>query len=471
VAIPESKRIAPPDDDSPPGLPAAPILPPGPKGFPLWQGFRFRGRPTAFIEDCTRRFGDAFTCRFGVGPPTVFFSDPGAIKDILTGDPEVLRGGQATAFFSFFLGENSLLMLDGDRHARERRLLLPPFHGDRMRAYCDVTREITERAVAGWPLGEQFPVYRALEQITLDVILQAVLGLEGPRLPHARDRVVPYTSYTSGLGMVLLINPRLRVDLGRLSPWGRFLRVRRGVDQLLLAEISRRRAEGTAGRNDVLSLLMEARYEDGEGITDEDLRDKMITLLFAGHETTSTALAWAVQRILARPDVLEKIRAEVRAVAGNGPIESQHLARFEYLDAVIKETLRLHPPVHMVARLLRDPTRIGGWMLPAGVVAAASIYATHRRPDCWPEPERFHPEHFIGRRPGPYEFLPFGGGHRYCIGAEFAGRQMKVILATVLDRIELRSASRAPARPAYKMVTVAPADGVPVIAERRSTSG
>jgi cytochrome P450 family 110 len=471
MAILESKRIAPPYDASEPAPPVAPPLPPGPKAFPLWQGLRLRRRPAEFIENCTRRFGDVFTCRFGIGPPTVFFSEPGAVKDILTGDPEVLCGGRATAFFSFFLGENSLLMLDGARHARERRLLLPPFHGDRLRFYCHITREVTERAAAGWPLGQPFSVYRALEQITLDVILQAVLGLEGPQIPPARDRVIPYTSYTSGLGMVLLIEPRLRVDLGRLSPWGRFLRVRREVDRLLLAEISRRRAQGTAGRNDVLSVLMEARYEDGEGITDEDLRDKMITLLFAGHETTSTALAWAVHRILQRPDVLEKIRAELRTVAGDGPIEWQHLARFEYLDAVIKEILRHHPPVHMIGRVLRNPTRIGGWMLPAGVIAAVSIYATHRRPDLWPEPEHFRPEHFIGRRPGPYEFLPFGGGHRHCIGAEFASLQMKVILATVFNRFELRAAARRVVRPTYRMVTVAPPDGVPVIAERRSTTG
>ena len=461
--LPEPRLQAPPAATG--RLPSRAALPPGPRRPALLQSLRYVRRPYEAVEESGRRWGNCFTARALGQPPTVIFTDPEAIKDIFMGDPDELRGGEGNAWvLGPILGWHSLLLLDGARHFRERKLLLPPFHGERIHVYGRIMREITGRVVDTWQLGRPFPVHREMQAITLDVILRAVFGIdEGEELARLRECLLRLLGLANSPVAAFLFIPALRIDLGRFSPWGRFVRDRRDFAAILLAEIARRRREGTDGRSDVLSMLIDARDEHGEPMGDEELLDEMFTLLMAGHETTATSLAWVLHHVLPRPDVLEKMRAELGRVLDGRPVEPQHVVKLEYLDAVIKESARLTPVATNVLRLLKAPARIGGLDLPAGVGVSASIYLTHHRADLWPEPERFDPERFVGARPSPYAFLPFGGGERRCLGAAFATYEMKVVLAEVLSRVDLQVAAGYRMRPVLRTVTVAPPGGMPVV--------
>jgi cytochrome P450 len=331
-----------------------------------------------------------------------------------------------------------------------------------MLAYGETMREITERVIERWPIGRPFPIRPEMQAITLDVILRTVFGLEGEDTRALRENLSRLTALATN---PLWLWPPLQVNLGRLSPWARFLRLRDETDGLLFAEIARRRARGAAPRADVLSLLIAARGEDGRPMSDRELRDEMMTLLLAGHETTATALAWAVRHILANPGVLGALREELREADALTP---EGVGRLPYLDATVKETLRLNPIISEVGRRLARPMRIGGRELPAGVGAAACIYLVHRRPDLWPEPERFDPTRFVGARPSPYEFLPFGGGVRRCLGMAFALYEMKIVLAQVLSRFTLRLAPGYRAKVVRRSITLAPSAGMPVVVEARA---
>lgn len=444
-----------------------PGLPPGPAGPALVQFARAGLRPTGFFEHCAARYGDPFTVRFPGTPPIVFFSHPDAVRDIFTGQPDLLRAGEANVQLAPLLGQHSLLLLDGGSHLGARRLMLPSFHGERMQAYARLFAEIADRVIDRWRVGWPFPIHREMQAITLDVILRAVFGLEeGAALTELRARLLRLIGFVTGPAGFFLFLPVLQTDLGPLSPGGRFTRYLRAVDEVLFAQIARRRAEGTAGRDDVVSLLLEARYEDGSAMTDEALRDEMITLLLAGHETTATSLAWAFHHLLANPEVMAEVHAELDRVVGGGPLAPEHVTALGYLDAVVKETARLTPVVPYVGRRLQVPMRIGGRLLPSGVVASPCIWLTHHRPDVWSEPDRFRPERFVGLRPSPYAFLPFGGGVRRCIGAAFATYEMKVVLARVLSRATLRRAPGPPIGTVRRTVTLAPSRGMPVVVDR-----
>jgi cytochrome P450 len=439
-------------------------LPPGPSMPGIVQAFHLWRRPLPFMDECTRRFGDCFTIRIPSLATDVFFSDPEAVREIFTADVDDARAGEANTVVEPLLGTRSLLLLDGSRHLRERRLMMPPFHGERMQAYGEVMRDITDHEIDRWPVGRRFPIRLAMQRITLDVIIRTVFGVdEGPLLEHLRDRLASLLAV--GANPTILL-PLLQRDLGPWSPWGRLVRARRDVRALLGAEIARRRADAVSG-DDVLGMLVAARDEDGQPLSDEDLTDQMMTLLFAGHETTATALAWTFHRVLERPDVLAALRGEYRRVVGVGPLRPEHIGRLEYLDGVVKETMRLDPIIPEVGRRLSRPLRIGGWDLPAGVVVAPAIYLVHRRADRWPDPERFVPERFVGARPGPYEFFPFGGGVRRCIGMAFALYEMKIVLSRVLARTDLTIAPGYRARPVRRAVTLAPSRGMPVVMSER----
>jgi cytochrome P450 len=427
----------------------AAVLPPGPRLPALAQGLWFAMRPVDYFEICRERYGDPFTVRLPSTPPVVMFSEPSAIRDIFTGDEDLLRAGEATVILRPIVGANSLLLLDGARHLRERRMMMPPFHGERMRTYADVMREATERAIAAWPVGRPFPLLAETQAITLDVIVRAVFGMsEGPSMAALSDRLRRFVAAA--------VNPiylwrRLQVDLGPLTPWGRFVRLRREIDGLLDAEIAARRDAGGPERNDVLSLLLAARDEHGAPMGDAELRDELMTLLVAGHETTASSLAWAGHRILTEPGVRERASSDG-----------------EYLDAAVKETLRMNPVIPDVLRIVKEPIRIGGIDLPAGVAVAPNIYAAHHRPEAWPEPHAFRPERFLGARPGPYEFFPFGGGMRRCLGAAFALYEMRIVLSTILAGAELRIAPGYRLRVVRRNITWAPSDGMPVVLTRRA---
>jgi cytochrome P450 len=440
-------------------------LPPGPRTPALVQSLRYAFNPYKAIRRSMEQWPAPVTVKaFGQGTMVVF-TEPEAIKEIFTDDGETLRSGEATAPI---LGWKSILLLDGARHLRERRLMGPPFHGERMHVYGELMREIADRTIDRWPVGRPFPIHKEMQAITLDVMLRAVFGVdEGAVFARLRDRLARFLALADRPSAAFLSFAPFQFELGGLSPWGRFGRGRAALHEVLREEIARRRAEGTASRTDILSLLVDARDEDGAPMRDEELLDEMFTLLMAGHETTATSLAWLFHNVLPRPDVLEKLRAELARVTGGEPVRAEHVPQLEYLEAVMKESARVTPVATNVIRRVHGPARIGGVDLPAGISVSAGIYATHHRADLWPDPDRFDPERFVGARPTPNTYFPFGGGVRRCLGAAFATYELKIVLAEVLSRAELRIADRYRMRPVLRAVTIAPSRGMPVVMDRR----
>jgi cytochrome P450 len=404
-------------------------IPPRPDLSRATMALGFILRPTRFLEQCHEACGDYFTLRPAPDREVAFTVDPEAVKAIFTGDPEQLRAGEANVVLSPLLGPGSTLLLDGAEHLRHRRMLLPPFHGERMRAHTDTMREVAERHVADWPRGRAFSVIGSTQAITLEVIMRIVFGVvENDRLARALRRVLDAVGSRRQV-TTLLLTGRFS---GPRSPWGRFMEARGEAQQLLREEIASHRADG----DDVLSMLLAAG-----GLSDDDLVDELMTLLVAGHETTATALAWTLERLVRHPDVLAQAHDS------------------EYLDAVITETLRLRPVVPAVVRRLTSPMQLGPYELPAGMHVAPSIYLLHRRPDLYPDPLAFRPERFIGKKPGTYEWIPFGGGTRRCLGASFALLEMKVVLETILAQTALRSARGAGESTTRRAITFAPSRG------------
>jgi cytochrome P450 len=431
------------------------------------QIVRWLRHPIEMMEDSRARYGDAFTFRFPGVPPLVVFADQAAIKDLFTGSPDQLHASEANAILEPFLGRSSLLLMDGARHRRERRLLMPPFHGERMKVYGTVMRALADEAIDAWPLGRAFPIHPEMQRITLEVILRTVFGLdEGPELNALRRCLAEGAALVTDNPYLMM--SWLQRDLGPLTAWRRILRVREEADRILFAEFARRRAEGASGRQDILALLLEARDEDGRPMTDVELRDEMVTLLLAGHETTATTLAWVLHRILTHPDVLARLREEVLRVGGGGAVAPERIHELVLLDATIKESQRVMPIIPMVGRGVMAPLRIGEWDLPPGVIAACCIYLAHHDPVVWAEPTRFDPDRFLEAKPSPYEFFPFGGGTRHCIGAAFASYEMKIVLAEILVRTELRAAAGYQARIVRRGITFAPSAGMPLVVERRA---
>ncbi len=402
-------------------------LPPGPRRPATLQTFAWVARPLPFLEACRRRYGDWFTVRLAKVGTFVFVADPAAIKEIFTGDPQLLRAGQANAPLAPVVGSRSVLLLDGAEHLRQRRLMLPSFHGERMARYGELMAEITQAELDRWPLREPFALRPRTQAITLEIILRVVFGVrEADRLEALRSALIALLAQSTSPVTML---PWLRRDLGPASPWRRFERLRERVDGLIYEEIARRREDpALAERDDILSLLLQARDDDGAGMTDGELRDELVTLLVAGHETTATGLAWAFERLLRHAPALERLTAEARADDGDA-----------YAEAVVQETLRLRPPLPAVGRMLTADAEIAGRRLPAGVRLAPSIHLVHRRADLYPEPAAFRPERFLERPPETYGWLPFGGGVRRCLGASFATFEMKIVLRTILARATLRA--------------------------------
>ena len=419
------------------------------------------------MRACAQAYGDAFTIRLMGAPPFVFCSHPAAVKEIFTGDPEILRAGRGNEVLRPVLGPNSVALLDGTRHRRERKLLMPPFHGERMRLYGGIMCEIVDRSIDDWPVECLFPIHKYMQRITLDSILRTVFGMdEGEMLSRLRVLLVQFLELV-GSSLPLLMIRRLQVNLGPLTAWKRICEIRREIDRLLYDEIARCKKEALQERTDIMAMLVAARDEDGQTMSDEEIRDELITMLVAGHESTATSLSWVVCRLLQNPDVLALAQAEVASATGNGSGSSkptaEQIAELSYLDAVIKETARLNPILPIVIRYLEAPARIGGCDLPAGCLVSPCIYLTHRRPDIWPEPETFKPERFVNGRVDPYTFFPFGGGLRHCLGAAFATYEMKIVLARMLSRVVLRPDPSYTVRVVRRGVTFAPSGGLPVI--------
>jgi len=437
-------------------------LPPGPPLPTALQTLLWARRPVELLEWCNERYGDMFTMRLPAGT-LVLVSHPDSIKRVFTGDPEQLRAGEVNAVIGPVVGENSVLTLDGAPHLRHRKMMLPPFRGERMRVYASTMQEITARSVDGWQENAAFRLRPHAQSITLDVILRTVFGIdEADQLAELRDELRRLLDLGGSPFSTLLFIQGFRKDLGFLTPYHRFLTHLRRSNDLIYRQIARRRREALATaekRSDVLALMLEARDDRGRPLRDVELRDELVTLLLAGHETTASALCWAFERVLATPRVYAKLREELDNVVGTEPLTPEHLPRLEYLEATINEALRLRPILPMVGRKLRTPLTLGSYELPSGAIVAPSIYLTHRRPDIYPEPNEFRPERFVGERPDPYAWLPFGGGIRRCLGMAFALYEMKVVMATILNRVELELAQPAPARVVRRSITFTPEHG------------
>jgi cytochrome P450 family 135 len=404
------------------------------------------------MKHCRRRFGDVFTIRpYGFGD-IVLLADPDQIKEVFAGDRDVFAAGQANAAMSPVLGRHSLLVLDGDHHLRQRRLMLPPFHGEAIDRYRERVEEITAADVATWPVGEPFAIRARMQAITFEVILRAVIGVSDPdRLDRLRELLPKLLDFSVfDMWAVWLFPKLLDTPMGRRNP---SMRVRPEIDRLLYEEIAAHRTQ-PEGRDDILALFVEARDEDGEPLGDEELLDQIITLLLAGHETTTTGLAWAFERLVRHPAVLERLESELTT------------GEDAYLDAVVNETLRVRPVIDGVWRKLTAPAVVAGHRLPAGTLVFPAI-ALVQTSAAFPDPEEFRPERFLDGSPAPYTFIPFGGGARRCIGASFAIMEMKTVLRAVLQRVELRASDRRPESPRVHHVTQVPARGGRVVATRR----
>lgn len=415
-------------------------MPPGPDLSPERQTARFAMRPLGFLEELRDRFGEVFTIRALDESPWVMVSDPELIRQVFKAPADVLHAGEAKqGVLTPMLGDNSLLLLDEDRHMEQRKLLMPSFSG--IERYGEAMRAAAERAMDGWPLGNEEPAAPWTRAIALEVILLAVFGVgESERLAPLRDAL-----------------RALRVPGNAREGWTPAYRAAVDrVDALIFAEIDERESQAvTEERDDVLSLLLAARHEDGSPMASVEIRDELMTLLMAGYETTATTLAWALEQLARNPRALERTAAE--ASAGGGP----------YTDAAVKETLRLRPALPTVARAVKVPFELGEYLIPPGAMIRLAVLLLHHRPDIYPDPSAFRPERFLEDPPDPGSWLPFGGGTRRCIGARFALYEMGVVLAALLARFTVRAAGPEPEAMRHRDITLTPARGARVILEPR----
>jgi cytochrome P450 len=388
------------------------------------------------LFSCQERYGDMFTLKIAYEGKWVMLADPEAVKQVFTGDPRVFHAGEGNQILAPILGRNSVLVLDEKPHIGQRKLLLPPFHGERMQGYGQTRGEIAAREIQSWPTGTPYKLRPRMQAITLDIILRTVFGVrEGEKMAELRDALRDFLDLTTNPRLLL---PVLLVGPKRVRRVPAFRRRIDRVDKLIYREIAeRRRAADLEERDDILSMLVGARHEDGSPMSDEEMRDELLTLLVAGHETTATSLSWAVERLVRHPEKLERLRSEV--VEGSD----------DYLTATIQETLRLRPVISIVIRRLTEPVEIGGYELPAGVSVTPSVYLVHRNPEIYPDPDSFKPERFLDNPPGTYSWIPFGGGVRRCLGASFAQFEMAVVLKELVRRHRILPARPEP-EPIYR---------------------
>lgn len=409
------------------------------------QSLAYATRPIPFIRGCQRKYGDVFSLKAAPYGRMVWLAAPELVREVFGGSPEVFHVGAVRRVLAPALGEHSLLLLDEDQHLRERRLMLPPFHGEALSGYRKLMTEIVSEDLERWPVGEPFSVLPRMRAVTLEVILRVVIGTREPeRLAALRAALQRLLE----INLTLLFFVSMLEREPRWLPWWRrFLALRARTHELLEVEIRRRRAAPTS--EDILSLLVRRTEQDGDRLSDSELRDELLTLLLAGHETTATALAWAIERLVRHPQELERLRDEGEP----------------RMDAVIKETLRVRPVVNEVGRDLTRPVEIGGYQLPTGTRVMCSLGAVHHDPRNHPDPAAFRPQRFLdGAQPSPYVWIPFGGGVRRCLGASFAMLEMSVALQAIVERFDLSPAASDPERPQLRAVTFVPSRGAEVIA-------
>jgi cytochrome P450 family 110 len=439
-------------------------LPNGPKTPRLIQNFNFVTDPIGYMETNAERYGDIFTTKAFAfhSHPSLMVSNPEGLKQILTNDTKELAAPSELGEIVIpWLGDYSLLFLEGETHRRQRQLVMPPFHGERMRSYAQAICDITASVMAQQVFGKPFLARNIMRDVSLQVMMKVVLGFyQGERWDKFRQLMLTLMDhFQNPLMLATGFFPVLQKDLGGLTPWKRFLYLRGEMDKLLYEEINERREKPDPERTDVLSMLLSARDQDGQGMTNKELRDQVITLLFVGFENTSTAIAWSLYWVHKETGVREKLLQELDSL-GEFP-EPMTIARLPYLTAVCNETLRVSSVNMMISgRVVVSPIELMGYQLEPGTALFGSIYLTHQRSDLYPEPKRFRPERFLEREFTPYEFVPFGGGIRSCIGASLAQFEMKLALATVLSRYQLALGDNKPEKLQGRGIVLVPAGGV-----------
>jgi len=426
-------------------------LPPGPSYPSLIHAIGFWTRPLAWLERNRERYGKKFTTRFPLSPHFVILSEPDDLKQVFTAPPDVLHPGQGARILEPIVGKNSVLLLDEDAHMSQRKLMLPAFHGKKMAALDGLMTEVAEREVASWPGGEPIALHPRMQRLTLEIILRAAFGLDpGPRLDALRDALAEMLKFgEQPIGLVPLPTEGPVADaLSKIPPLARFDRMQAVADELIFEQIAERRAEGDQDRDDVLAMLLAARHEDGSPMSDQELRDELMTLLVAGHETTASSLAWAFNMLPRNPEVLATLTDEVRSGDGD-----------EYVTATIHETLRARPVLpNAQPRFTVKPITVGGFDYPEGVCLVPNAYLVHHDAEVYDDPYTFRPERFLDEGPGTYTWIPFGGGRRRCLGASFAMAEMKLVLQTVLSTHDVR-ADGAVEGPRRHNITIRPAGG------------
>jgi cytochrome P450 len=433
-------------------------LPPGPSMPAALQMVGFWTRPLAFLDRCRKRYGKRFTLRLPLAPPFVMLADPEEVKQVFTAPPDVLRPGEGARVLEPIVGSNSVLLLDEDAHMEQRKLMLPAFHGERMERLTGLMEEVTAEEVAAIPRGVPLALHPRTQDLTLKIILRAVFGVDpGARFDALRERLQAMLEF--GDRPISLMPPKpdsLAARLAeRVGPFAEFVRMQEEVDEILFALIAERRAEG-ADRDDVLAMLLEATHEDGSPMDEQEIRDELMTLLVAGHETTATTLAWAFERLVREPAVLDRLVAEIDAGSD------------AYLTATIQETLRDRPVLPNAApRLVAREVTIGDWTYQPGCTLVANGYLIHHDPEIYPDPHAFRPERFLDDPPGTYTWIPFGGGRRRCLGASFAMLEMKVVLRELLGSCEIVDSGDGVEVAQRRNITVRPGRGGRVVLGER----
>lgn len=447
--------------------PVSEKLPPTPQTSNFRQLIQWTADPLHLLEKSAQTYGDPFMLEFPKDRPFIFISNPETIQEILSRDRANFDSGRGNYILIPIVGETSMLVTDGEDHNRQRKLVYPPFHGEKIRHYGKIIAETTQKVAQTWQPNQPFTLRSSLQEITLEVIMQAVFGIaDGKRHQELKAPLVKLLELTGGsvLRSSLLFFPILQQDFPG-SPWRNFLNRQQGINNLLQAEIEERRNSQQIAGNDILSLLMSAEDEDGNPMPDSELRDQLITLLFAGHETTATALSWAFYWIHKFPEVRENLLAELETISD--PSDIQVLNQLPYLDAVCKETLRIYPvAIITFPRITKSTVKVGNYEYPPDMILAPCIYLLHHREDLYPNPNQFQPERFLEKEFSPYEFMPFGGGIRRCVGDVFAMMEMKIVIATILKQYSLKLLEKKAVKPVRRGVTVAPAGGIKMALER-----
>ena len=433
-------------------------LPPGPSMPAALQMVGFWTRPLAFLDRCRERYGKRFTIRLPGAPPFVMLADPAEVKAVFTAPPDVLHPGAGAKVLEPIVGRNSVILLDEDAHMEQRKLMLPAFHGERMERLTGLMEEVATEEVAAIPRDVPLALHPRMQDLTLKIILRAVFGLDpGPRFEALRARLQAMLEF--GDRPISLIPPTpdslVARAAERVGPFAEFVRIQEEVDEILFALIAERRAEG-AERDDVLAMLLEATHEDGSPMSEQEIRDELLTLLVAGHETTATTLAWAFERLLREPAVLDRLVAEIDA------------GEEAYVTATIQETLRDRPVLPNAApRYVAKEVTVGDWTYQPGACLVANGYLIHHDPELYPDPRAFRPDRFLDQSPGTYTWIPFGGGRRRCLGASFAMLEMKVVLRALLGSCELHDSGEGVEVAQRRNITVRPGRGARVVVAER----